>query len=714
MRRTELVNPFVGTAGDHGQLYVAADVPFGLVKLGPDTFPGVHRHTAHSGYDYNDTAIAGFSHNRVSGTGNYGVGGNLSILPLLDGQPRPVPERAAAFAKEDESAEPGYYRVQLASGILAELTTTTHVGLHRYIFPGAGAGYVHLDLASGHTAVRDAHAIVLGPCDLLVEITSDQMHDNGWYRVFAHVRFSREARIALHPVARTAKGGIGSMRDGAMQVVAEFAPGEPVLVKVALSHIGMKQASRDLDRELSGWDFDAVRQAASVAWERAMARFELAGEEEHRTLFYTHLANCCVSPFDDTSSNGTYMGDDGELHPANGTHYNGWSIWDSYRTKFPVLSLATPERMPEMMESLVATVNERLGMVPRDEFYSFSGFLALNTVRLELANAVLLDAHTKGLGTLATESYAAMAALARLDFSADEDRLGYVPRRPDETCQRAYDNWAAAEMARLLGREQAAAEFSRRAAFFRNVWDTDRQFFRARDEAGEWLDFPEDPTAVNEKYVYEGSAWHWRWAVVHDVAGMVELFGGREAYAQALGHFFDNDLHNHGNEPGVHAPWMFAATGTPWLSQKWVRMVLTEPMVQRYGTHGWLPEPFHGRIYRNEPEGMIPEMDDDDGCMAGWYVLSSLGLFPVCVGHPLYAVGMPLFEESVWHGTGGKFRIRVKNHGADNWYIQSATLNGKPLVQPWLAHQDLAHGGELELVAGPEPSEWGMGTELPW
>ena len=714
MKRTERVNPFVGTAGDHGQLYVAADVPFGLVKLGPDTFPGVHRHTAHSGYDYDDQAVAGFSHNRVSGTGNVGVGGNLSVLPSLDAQPRPIPERAAAFAKEDESAEPGYYRVRFASGILAELTATTHVGLHHYTFPGDGAGYVHLDLASGHTPVRDAHAVVLGPQDLLVEITSSQMHDNGWYRLFAHVRFSRDAAISLHPVARTTKGAIGAMRDGAMQVVAAFDPGESVLVKVALSHIGVRQARRDLDRELPGWDSDAVRRAASVAWEEALARFDASGEADHETLFYTHLGNCCVSPFDDTSAQGTYMGDDGEVHAATGRHYNGWSIWDSYRTKFPVLSMATPERMPAMMESLVATVNERLDMVPREEFYSFSGFLALNTVRLELANAILLDAHCKGLGAPVEETYAAMVALARLDFTAQEDRLGYVPRRPDETCQRAYDNWATAEMARGLGREGDAAEFARRASYYRNVWDEDRRFFRARDEAGQWLDFPDDPTAVNEKYVYEGSAWHWRWAVVHDVAGMVPLFGGRDAYARELNYFFENDLHNHGNEPGVHAPWMFAATGTPWLSQKWVRMVLTEPMVQRYGTHGWLPEPYRGCIYRNEPEGMIPEMDDDDGCMAGWYALSSLGLFPICVGRPLYAVGMPLFEESVWHGPGGDFRTTVRSHGPRNWYIQSATLNGKPLARPWVAHADLVAGGHLELVAGPKPSAWGAGADLPW
>ena len=562
--------------------------------------------------------------------------------------------------------------------------------------------------------MRDAHAIVLGPCDLLAEITSNQMQDSGWYRLFAHIRFSRPARIAVHPLARTAKGGIGSMRDGMMQVVAEFPAGDPVMAKVALSHIGLKQAGRDLDHELPGWDFAAVQQAAAAAWEQALARFEVHGEAEHQTLFHTHVANCCVSPFDDTSAAGTYMGDDGEVHAAAGRHYNGWSIWDSYRTKFPVLSLATPERMPGMMESLVTTVNERLGMVPREEFYAFSGFLALNTVRLELATSILLDAHRKGLGAASDAAYAVAAAMARLDFTAEEDRLGYVPCRPDETCQRAYDNWAVAELARELGKPQDAAEFTRRADYYRNVWDRDLRFFRARDDAGAWLDFPTDPTAVNEKYVYEGSAWHWRWAVVHDVASMVELFGGRDAYARELAHFFEHDLHNHGNEPGVHAPWMFAATGTPRLSQKWVRMVLTEPMVQRYGTHGWLPEPYRGRIYRNEPEGMIPEMDDDDGCMAGWYVLSSLGLFPVCVGRPQYAVGMPLFEESVWHGPQTDFRIRVRNHGPRNWYIQSARLNGQPLSRPWLHHAELVQGGELELRAGPEPTAWGEGAELPW
>lgn len=716
------VNLFVGTAGDHGQLYPGAEMPFGLVKLAPDTYPGAVKGTAHAGYDYKDKRILGFSHLRFGGTGNRGVGGCLLLQPTLRKDALEPKVYSAPYNKASEKASPGYYHAVLEPGIRVELTATEHVGFHRYLYPKAERRCILIDLGRGFTRVRDAHCIALNNRELIGEITSDQMHDKGWFRVFFSIQFKHEfEHIRFVPEGAGGKAVGASGPDGGLRVlVARFNNdgGDPVLVKVGVSCVSINQARQFIERETPDWDFDRVHENCRRAWSRILGRVEISGDGDEQALFYTHLYRSCVSPFHVTGPDGAYMGDDGDLRQAEGyTQFNGWSIWDTYRTKFPLLTLVEPTRMRDFTQSLVNTLSQRMDMIPPSEFFDYSGFLGTLSVRLELANTVLLDAFQKGIRTQDPEAaYDVMRRLALMEFSPENEARGYIPLRPDRTCECAYDNWATAQMARILGKDEDFALFDRRAKFYRNVWDPELRFLRARDEAGNWLDFPQDPTVIEEKYVYEGSMWHWRWAVVHAVQDLVELMGGRDAFVRDLTHFFENDLHNQGNEPGLHAPWMFAAAGAPWLSQKWVRQVLTEPMKQLYGTHAFLPKPHNGPIYRNTPDGLIEEMDDDDGCMAAWYVFSSMGLFPVCPGRPQYAVGAPLFEQVAIHGPAGRdFRIVSKGFARENWYIQSAKLNGNEFSRPWIGHKEIMEGGVLELEVGPYPNNgWGATGDLPW
>ncbi|MCP4639761.1 MAG: glycoside hydrolase family 92 protein, partial [bacterium] len=715
---TDRVNLFIGTAGDHGQLYPGAEMPFGLVKLGPDTYPGAVTGSAHAGYDYDDARILGFSHLRFSGVGNVGVGGNILALPTLCNDAFDPEAYNVPFDKASETCTPGYYRATLEAGIDAELTATNHVGLHRYTFPADTTPRVLLDFGRGFTPVRDAHCVARTNQELVGEITSDQMGPYGWYRIFFCIQFDRPFdALQFHPEGR-AQAVRASSPDGALVALAQFADDAPIQMKVALSSISTGQARRNLEAEAPNWDFDALRETCRAAWGNVLGRVEVSGDSEFETLFYSHLYRVCLSPFHATTSAGAFMGDDSEVHNADGfTYYNGWSIWDTYRSKFPLLALLEPGRTRDMMQSLTVLLTHRAGQVPEESLADLHGFSSVPNVRLELATTILLDAYAKGISTLDPEAtYAVMARAARMGFPPKHAEMGYVPGRPDRTCEFAYDNWATAEMARALGKEEDAEFFSKRGGFFRNVWNPDLRFLRARDEAGNWLNFPDDPTAVIEEHVYEGSMWHWRWSPVHDVAGLIELMGGREAFIKELTYFFENDLHNHGNEPGIHAPWMFAAAGAPWLSQKWVRMVLTEPMTHRYGTHDFLPEPYHGPTFRNTPDGLIPEMDDDDGCMAAWYVFSAMGLFPLCVGRPYYAVGAPLFEDlTLHHEDGNNFRIHAPGWSKDKWYIQSATLNDGSLTRPWISHQEVANGGTLELHLSAEPNPaWGADADLPW
>ena len=719
---TPRVNMFLGTAGDHGQLYPGVEMPFGYVKPGPDTYPGAVKGSAHGGYDYDDTRMLGFSHLRFSGVGCEGVGGNILLLPTTNALALDPETYALPYQKDTEQAEPGYYRVVLGDvGVRVELTATNHVAMHRYTFPHGRPPIVLLDLGRGFNRVRDGHCMRVNSCEVAGEVTSCQMSCSGWYRTYFVIRFRRAFEsFRFYPAGKHTPVLGDSRPDGSLVGMAFFSPKDrsPLVVEVALSPVSVDDARRNLEAETSGRTFETVRSQCRSAWNDVLGRIEVAGPKAYEDLLYSHLYRVHLSPFHVTGADGRYMGCDGEPHAAEGyTHYDGWSIWDTCRTKFPLLSLTEPGRMRDMMTSLTNMLIRRRTQVPDEVLFDCHGFSAVPTTRFELSNPTLLDAFQKGAHPLDPEAtYALMAAVARMEFSGARERLGYVPRGPALTCEYAYDNWAAAEMAKALGKEADEGYFRTWAAAYRNVWDERIRFLRARDETGRWLDFPEDPGDVDEKYVYEGSMWHWRWAAVHDVAGLVELMGGREAFVSELTHFFENDLHNQGNEPGIHAPWMFAAAGAPWLSQKWVRTILTEPMNHRFGTHNLLKTPFQGVCFRNTPDGFIPEMDDDDGCMTAWYVFSSMGLFPVCVGRPMYVVGMPLFEETVVHNERGTdFRMVVKKAAEKNWYIQSARLNGADFTRPWIHHEEILKGGTLELEAGPAPNEaWGAYAHLPW
>jgi len=267
-----------------------------------------------------------------------------------------------------------------------------------------------------------------------------------------------------------------------------------------------------------------------------------------------------------------------------------------------------------------------------------------------------------------------------------------------------------AQVARSLGYQNDYAYFMKRAGYWRNTWDPSIKFFRARAADGTWLDFPEDPSVNREKYTYEGSKWQYRWNILHDVPSLIEQFGGKEAFVKELEYFFDNNLYTAGNQIDLQAPFLFNEAGAPWLSQKWVHKILTEPVIQRYGTHNFFPEPIFDRIYKSTPDGYLEEMDDDYGCMSAWYAMSAMGLYQICPGNPVYQLTSPIFSEVVIHPDskiyqGKPFIIKANNLSKENYYIQSATLNGKPFNRSWISHEEIVQGGKLVYEMGPKPDK---------
>jgi predicted alpha-1,2-mannosidase len=449
-------------------------------------------------------------------------------------------------------------------------------------------------------------------------------------------------------------------------------------------------------------------------------------DADDKTIFYTALYHSCFLPVTYTDVTGAYPGLDGRRHSAEGyQHYGGYAFWDSFRTKYPLYSLFLPSVYRDIVYSLrdMYEQADNWGPFPETDHpphgVTFKaagkdGYYLPFSCRHEHMMMVMTDAYIKGLFGLDPQSvYPYMRKEVMLQMPERYDTIGYIPARPDQTGEYCWDNWSLAQMAQAVGNRQDYDYFMKRSHYWKNTWDPDIRFFRARAADGLWLDFPDDPTANREKYTYEGSKWHWRWNVLHDVPGLMEIFGGKDAFIKDLEYFFDHDLYTAGNQIDLQAPWLFNDAGSPWLTQKQVRRILTEPIIQKYGTHIIFPEPIFDRVYKNAPDGYLLEMDCDYGCMAAWYAMSAMGLYQVCPGNPVYNITAPIFKKVVIHPDpsiyqGKTFTIVTNNYSKENIYIQSATLNGKPYNSAFLKHKDIVAGGKLVFELGPAPNKtWG-------
>lgn len=332
----------------------------------------------------------------------------------------------------------------------------------------------------------------------------------------------------------------------------------------------------------------------------------------------------------------------------------------------------------------------------------------------------VIDGYVKGLCDFDIRTiYPHIKQEALLQMPESYDRIGFLPARPDQSCEYSWDNWCIAQLAKALGETKDYDYFSNRAQYWKNSWDPSLRFFRARAADGSWMDFPEDPTVNREKYTYEGTKWQLRWDVVHDPKGLIHLFGGRDEFLQQLHYFFVNDLYTAGNQIDLHAPYLFNIAGAPWLTQEWVYRIMAEPIVQRYGTHTFFPQPIFDRVYKATPDGYLEEMDDDYGCMAGWFAMSAMGLYQICPGDPVYQLTTPLFERVQIKLEQGRTLV-IEAHGlsAKNRYIQSARLlDAAGRERPWslscIDHKTLMSSSKLVYKMGPQPNKtWGVQTVM--
>ena len=685
---TQYVNQYVGTGG-HGHTFMGANVPFGLVQLGP-TEP-TRGWDWCSGYYYDDDELIGFGHMHLSGTG-IGCLGDVAFLPVKD-----FKQTSTRFKHEAEKVHPGYYSVQLTDpNVLVELTATERCGFHRYTFKDGAKAQLALDLSQciGWDKLND--------CLLTQESTTRLTgfrRSNGWAadrRIYFSIDFSQP--VTVHRL------------DSMERVVVSVADNtKPLLVKVALSPVSIDKAKLNMQAEMAGWDFDATVKAADDAWNRELARIQIqTNDRTKKRVFYTamyHLMTSC-SKFNDVDRE--YRGADGKVHKADFTNYTTLSLWDTYRAAHPLMTVAFPEMQRDFAQTFL-NIYKQQGRLPVWHLMgSETDCMVGNPGAI-----VLADLTMKGFvedKELALEALKAtqMKDIRSLGLLKEH---GYIPwnlEPENETVAKALEYCAAddgvAKVAKLLGKVDDYNYFFNRSRSYKKYYDPETRFMRAVGTDGKFR-LPFNPFFAEHRTndYTEGNAWQYTFLVPHDVKGLIQLFGSDKAFMSKLDSLFfvegwagDNaspDMsgmtgqYAHGNEPSHHVIYMYNYAGRPDKAAPLLRKMLNE-------------------MYLDQPDGLSG--NEDVGQMSAWYILSSVGLYQVDPVGGRFVIGSPLFDKATVNvGAGKTFTVVAKNNSDRNIYVQSARLNGKALKNSYIDFNDIRHGGTLELVMGPKPSKWG-------
>lgn len=685
---TQYVNQYVGTGG-HGHTFMGANVPFGLVQLGP-TEP-TRGWDWCSGYYYDDDELIGFGHMHLSGTG-IGCLGDVAFLPVKD-----FKQTSTRFKHEAEKVHPGYYSVQLTDpNVLVELTATERCGFHRYTFKNGAKAQLALDLSQciGWDKLNDC---------LLTQESATRLtgfrRSNGWAadrRIYFSIDFSQP--VTVHRL------------DSMERVVVSVADNtKPLLVKVALSPVSIDKAKLNMQAELAGWDFDAAVKQADEAWNRELARIEIqTNDQTKKRVFYTamyHLMTSC-SKFNDVDRE--YRGADGKVHKADFTNYTTLSLWDTYRAAHPLMTVAFPEMQRDFAQTFL-NIYKQQGRLPVWHLMgSETDCMVGNPGAI-----VLADLTMKGFVEDKELALEALKATQMKDIRSLGllKKHGYIPwnlEPENETVAKALEYCAAddgvAKVAKLLGKKDDYEYFFNRSRSYKKYYDPETRFLRAVDTDGKFR-LPFNPFFAEHRTndYTEGNAWQYTFLVPHDVKGLIKLFGSDKAFMSKLDSLFfvegwagDNaspDMsgmtgqYAHGNEPSHHVIYMYNYAGRPDKAAPLLRKMLNE-------------------MYLDQPDGLSG--NEDVGQMSAWYILSSVGLYQVDPVGGRFVIGSPLFDKATVNVGGGKtFTVVAKNNSDKNIYVQSARLNGKTLKNSYVDFNDIRHGGTLELVMGPKPSKWG-------
>jgi predicted alpha-1,2-mannosidase len=731
------VDPRIGTGG-HGHCFPGATLPFGAVQLSPDTFNNGWDWC--SGYHISDTSIMGFSHTHLSGTG---CGDLLDFLVMPGTGPAKIvpgtrenPDEGyrSRFSHDDEVMTPGYYSVLLKDyGIRAELTATERTGLHRYTFPASDSAYIVLDLQHGYEGggggnVLSSELSRPAPDTLaggrVTKAWGDQRHCYFTMQLSKtpdRIVFFSDDQEFFHDGIQPSEPGPDKIFKGTnLKCVLHFKThqDEVILIKTGISGVSAEAAAKNLQAELPGWDFDSTRKQARDAWARQIGKVRVKTDNAtHKRIFYTALYHMSLGPtlFDDTD--GGYRGMDAKVHSlVPGQHnYTTFSLWDTYRAAHPAYTLIEPDRVPDFANTLIRMAQQSAAGMP---VWPLQG-TETGTMTGYHSAAVIAEAVNKGFPGIDLEAaYKVMMQRAMVDDYRGLGyyrKLHYIPadlesESVSKTFEYCYDDWAIAHVARKLGRGDDAEMLLKRSFYYRNYFDPTVAFMRPKFADGKWVDSSEGRGTVpfNPDFLghfsewrdyTESNAWQTTFAVQHDPAGLIALFGGREPFVRKLDELFTTpstlpadappDIaglvgqYAHGNEPSHHIAYLYVYAGQPWKTQARVRSLMET-------------------MYFDRPDGL--QGNEDVGQMSAWYVLSALGFYPVDAVSGNYILGSPLFERAtVDLGEGKHLEIDALRSNPADAYIQAFSLNGKRQQRAWFNHAEIAQGGRLVLELGPSP-----------
>ncbi|SFD34129.1 GH92 family glycosyl hydrolase [Pseudoalteromonas denitrificans] len=747
--KTQWVDTFIGTGGD-GHTFPGAVVPFGMVQLSPDTAAvnrgidpqaEIYKHSA--GYHYDDTSITGFSHTHFSGTGHSDLG-DLLIMPFtgkahLDVGTVENPDSGyrSRFSHNNEQSKPGYYFVELEDyNITAELSATQRAGFHKYTFKNNQPGQVMLDLTS--SIYNFSNKVIWSDVRVIDKQTLLAYRStNGWAKqreMYFAIKFSRpfdsidlinldNNRYRCHGCldhknsnnktkpSTIVNSAIQFTAGKAIKVMAHYNnPNEaPLMIKVGLSAVSRSNALENLNTEINHWDFELTKKQAQKQWQKQLSVIDAKGSKSQKRQLYTALYHTLQAPSIYQDVNGQYRGVDGEIHQsADFTNYTLFSLWDTYRALHPLLTYIAPDKVPDMIQSMLAHYQQSYdNILP---IWSFQAHETWTMIGYH-AVSVIADAYLKGITNFDTEL--AMKAMldtanhASYDAISDYKKYGFVPmdklsESVSITLEYAYNDFTIAKMADAMGNQDVAKTFYQRASSYKNLFDHDVKFMRGKTSKGVWdPDFdPEDAKLMGP--FTEGNSFQYTFYVPHDVTGLISLIGGDKAFENRLDTLFNKELSHekikehediagligqyaHGNEPSHHIAYLYNYAGKPWRTQERIRQIMDT-------------------LSSDKPDGLAG--NDDVGQMSAWYIFSAMGFYPVSPADLTYAIGAPQLPYiALKLSNGNVFTVKASGLSIKNKYIKTALLNGKPLKRSYITHNDIINGGELKINMSDKPNK---------
>ncbi len=712
------VNPMIGTTGasvyDYGGMIPGVTRPFGMTHWTAMT--RANKISVYS-YNYKDTTIEGFlgTHQPAIWMGDYGY---VSLMPSI-GELKA--SRKLAYSHRGEISTPHYYAVQMRDAgkpLKTEMTATTRAGFLKFTFPASRTSHIAVTASrskqfKGFVEIKPKQQEIIGynADRMSAELGPPLPNFKGYFVI----RFSKP--FAAYGTWEDDNLHQGSQQQDGHRIggYATFSTrrGEVIEVKIGTSFISLDQARENLKREIPDWNFERVKTEGRRVWSEALGKIKIqGGTKDDRVNFYTAMYHTLLFPRIFSEYGRYYSAFDDRVH--NGISYNDYSLWDTFRAEHPLLLLTQPDKVPDMITSLLQMYDEG-GWMPKWPNPTYTNIM-IGTH----ADSVIADAYVKGIrGFDLKKAYAATHKnamtppdgdtknrwLDRAPWAGYEGRagltwyksLGYVPQdKTDESVSRtlefAYDDFCVAQLAQAVGKRDDYEILMKRSRYYKNLYDPATGFMRPKMADGTWDEVSWASHEDRKPGFTEGSPWTYLFCEMQDIPGMIALTGGEQKFAAKLDENFAGGHYRHDNEPGHHYTYLYDYSNQPWKTQAKVR----ETMISQY---------------HNAPDGLSG--NDDCGQMSAWYIFSALGFYPVTPGSPVYAIGSPFFQQATLMldkpYKKGIFTVIAKNQSLKNKYIQSATLNEKPLNQPFINHADIVSGSTLVFVMGAQPNKhWGV------